>query len=60
LLYPAGPNPVIEQAFRDGYLKEGQGWKKMKNPGSLHPTPMIRQMKLLSLFLTPIIWISRT
>lgn len=31
----AGPNPVIEQAFKDGYLKDGQGWKKMKKSREL-------------------------
>ena len=25
-----GPNPVIEQAFDDNYLNDGEGWKKMK------------------------------
>ncbi len=31
----AGPNPVIEQAFQDGYLKEGETWKKMKKSREL-------------------------
>ena len=26
----AGPNPVIAQAFQDGYLENGEVWKKMK------------------------------
>jgi len=26
----AGPNPVLEQAFQDGYIHDGQEWKKMK------------------------------
>lgn len=25
-----GPNPVIEQAFSDGYISDGEGWRKMK------------------------------
>jgi len=26
----SGPNPVISQAFKDGIVKDGEGWKKMK------------------------------
>ena len=26
----AGPNPVIAQAFQDGYIENGEVWKKMK------------------------------
>lgn len=31
----AGPNPVIEQAFHDGYIKKGESWKKMKKSREL-------------------------
>ncbi|WP_247236556.1 nucleotidyltransferase substrate binding protein [Telluribacter sp. SYSU D00476] len=26
----AGPNPVLEQAFKDGYITDAEGWKRMK------------------------------
>ena len=26
----SGPNPVISQAFKDGIINDGEGWKKMK------------------------------
>lgn len=31
----AGPNPVIDQAIQDGYLTNGEGWKKMKKSREL-------------------------
>jgi nucleotidyltransferase substrate binding protein (TIGR01987 family) len=31
----AGPNPVLEQAFADGYISNGQAWKKMKSAREL-------------------------
>lgn len=31
----AGPNPVIEQAFHDGYIKNSEAWKKMKKSREL-------------------------
>lgn len=31
----AGPSPVIEQAFQDGYIKDGENWKKMKKSREL-------------------------
>src|SRR6476659_6810312 len=26
----AGPNPVLQQAFKDGYIADGDAWKRMK------------------------------
>ena len=31
----AGPNPVLEQAFQDGYITNGQAWKQMKKAREL-------------------------
>ena len=31
----SGPNPVIEQAFKDGYMKHSEAWKKMKQARNL-------------------------
>lgn len=31
----AGPNPVLEQAFKDGYLTDAEGWKAMKKSREL-------------------------
>jgi nucleotidyltransferase substrate binding protein (TIGR01987 family) len=31
----AGPNPVLEQAFKDGYLTDAVGWKAMKKSREL-------------------------
>ena len=31
----AGPNPVLAQAFMDGYITDGEGWKKMKKAREL-------------------------
>jgi nucleotidyltransferase substrate binding protein (TIGR01987 family) len=31
----AGPNPVIHQAFQDGYITDGNAWKKMKTAREL-------------------------
>jgi nucleotidyltransferase substrate binding protein (TIGR01987 family) len=31
----AGPNPTIELAFKDGYIKDGEAWKKMKKSREL-------------------------
>jgi len=31
----SGPNPVIEQSFADGYITEGQKWRKMKKSREL-------------------------
>ncbi|MDZ4713355.1 MAG: nucleotidyltransferase substrate binding protein [bacterium] len=31
----AGPNPVIEQAFADGYITNGENWRKMKKSREL-------------------------
>ena len=30
-----GPNPVIEQAFQDGYLQDSSAWKQMKKSRDL-------------------------
>lgn len=30
-----GPNPVISQAFKDGIIKDGEGWKRMKKSREL-------------------------
>lgn len=30
-----GPRPVIQQAFKDGYLKDGNGWMRMKKSREL-------------------------
>ncbi|HTL82423.1 MAG TPA: nucleotidyltransferase substrate binding protein [Bacteroidia bacterium] len=31
----AGPNPAIEQAFKDGYINQGEAWRKMKKSREL-------------------------
>jgi len=31
----AGPNPAIEQAFQDGYIKDSEAWKRMKKSREL-------------------------
>ncbi len=31
----AGPNPVLEQAFKDGYFTDAEGWKAMKKSREL-------------------------
>jgi len=31
----SGPNPVIEQSFADGYITDGQKWRKMKKSREL-------------------------
>jgi nucleotidyltransferase substrate binding protein (TIGR01987 family) len=31
----AGPNPVIEQSFADGYILDGEKWKEMKKSREL-------------------------
>lgn len=31
----AGPNPVLEQAFQDGYITNGQAWMQMKKAREL-------------------------
>ena len=31
----SGPNPVIQQAFQDGYIADGQVWAKMKKSREL-------------------------
>jgi len=30
-----GPNPVIDQAFQDGYLYDSEAWEKMKKSRDL-------------------------
>jgi nucleotidyltransferase substrate binding protein (TIGR01987 family) len=31
----AGPKPVIQQSFQDGYIQYGEGWMKMHNSRNL-------------------------
>ncbi len=31
----AGPNPVLTQAFQDGYIVDGDGWRQMKKSREL-------------------------
>ncbi|MBS2214020.1 nucleotidyltransferase substrate binding protein [Carboxylicivirga mesophila] len=31
----AGPKPVIEQSFQDGYIKDGKGWLRMHKSRNL-------------------------
>lgn len=31
----AGPKPVIEQSFQDGYIQHGEGWMRMHNSRNL-------------------------
>jgi nucleotidyltransferase substrate binding protein (TIGR01987 family) len=31
----SGPNPVLEQAFQDGYIEDGHAWKLMKKAREL-------------------------
>ena len=31
----AGPSPVLEQAYQDGYIADGEAWKKMKKSREL-------------------------
>ena len=31
----AGPRPVIEQSFQDGYIQDGKGWMKMHKSRNL-------------------------
>ena len=31
----AGPKPVIEQSFRDGYISDGKGWMRMHKSRNL-------------------------
>ena len=31
----SGPNPVLDQAFLDGYLNDAEGWKAMKKSREL-------------------------
>jgi nucleotidyltransferase substrate binding protein (TIGR01987 family) len=31
----AGPKPVIQQAFKDGYIKDGEGWMNMLSSRNL-------------------------
>ncbi len=31
----AGPNPVLEQALKDGYIKDEHGWRNMKKSREL-------------------------
>jgi len=31
----AGPKPVIEQSFQDGYITDGKGWMRMHNSRNL-------------------------
>ncbi len=33
----AGPTPVLEQAFQDGYITDGEGWRRMKKSRELTP-----------------------